>query len=124
MNCFLTSLLKQFVNSSLFCESTRYLKNVLNNSGIKMTQQLTHTQRMMLILWLDFYLRLIETYWSARSMQEKSQSADFANLSKIAGKISNVIRWYEIAFVYMCPDCFHALRFHSNTTHNSSTGMV
>ena len=74
---------------------------------------------MVSISWLDLYLQSIETFWKASLVQEKLQSADFANFTEVVGKL------YEIAFVYkMCPNCFYALRFHSNNRHNSSVGIA
>ena len=66
--------------------------------------QHTTWQSIVLISWLDLYLRSIETFWKASSVQEKLKSSDFASSTEVVGKICNVqcfvIRGYELVLVH------------------------
>ena len=57
---------------------------------------------MTLISWLDLYLRVTEISWRASSVQEKSQSSDFASSTGITAEISNVL--FLSGPVYTIPD--------------------
>ena len=108
MNFVITTLVSQFVNSSLFIkkisqnpsiskkisQSPSKIINIskpLNNSGIKMIQLVKgglahHLAKLVPISWLDLFLRLIETFWRASLAQENH----FASSTGITAKICNV----------------------------------